>query len=175
LAASTAGFVVSNNLLIIAGALVGASGVILTQIMCTSMHRSLTHVLFGAFGTDDMAATTTTMTAEKAVHTIDAEEGAMMLAYAHSVIIVPGYGMAVAQAQHAVHELAELLKSRGVEVTYAIHPVAGRMPGHMNVLLAEANVPYTELVDMDVINPAFEHTDVVLIIGANDIVNPAAR
>ena len=122
-----------------------------------------------------MAATTTTMTAEKAVHTIDAEEGAMMLAYAHSVIIVPGYGMAVAQAQHAVHELAELLKNCGVEVTDAIHPIAGRMPGHMHVLLAEANVPYTELVDMDVINPAFEHTDVVLIIGANDIVNPAAR
>ena len=139
------------------------------------MNRSLVQVLFGAFGTGDLVTDATPLTPEKTVHTIDTEEGAMLLAYARFVVIVPGYGLAVAQAQHAVRELAELLKSRGVEVTYAIHPVAGRMPGHMNVLLADANVPYTELVDMDVINPAFEHTDVALVIGANDIVNPAAR
>ncbi len=175
LAASAAGFVLQNNLLIIAGALVGASGVILTQIMCHAMNRSLRHVLFGTFGTDTAVVGGTTTPEAKPVHTIDAEEAAMMLAYAHSVIIVPGYGMAVAQAQHAVHDLAEQLKSRGVQVTYAIHPVAGRMPGHMNVLLAEANVPYDALADMDMINPAFEHTDVALVIGANDIVNPAAR
>ena len=175
LAASAAGFVLQNNLLIIAGALVGASGVILTQIMCHAMNRSLAHVLFGTFGTDSAVADGTVTTEAKPVHRIDVEEAAMMLAYAHSVVIVPGYGMAVAQAQHAVHDLAEQLKSRGVQVTYAIHPVAGRMPGHMNVLLAEANVPYDALADMNTINPAFEHTDVALVIGANDIVNPAAR
>jgi NAD(P) transhydrogenase subunit beta len=176
LAASMTGFVVHNQLLIIAGALVGASGLILTQMMCRSMNRSLPHVLFGALGSDghdtqrrDAAA------AERTLHRIDAEEAAMVLTYARQVVIVPGYGMAVAQAQHAVHELVELLKAHGVVVKYAIHPVAGRMPGHMNVLLAEANVPYTELYDMDDINPEFEHTDVALVIGANDIVNPAAR
>jgi NAD(P) transhydrogenase subunit beta len=175
LAASATGFVVQNAVLITAGALVGASGLILTQIMCHSMHRSLAHVLFGAFGVDKLARGSTTAVRDTVVHSIDAAEGAMLLAYARAVVIVPGYGMAVAQAQHAVHELATILKRRGVQVTYAIHPVAGRMPGHMNVLLAEANVPYTELVDMEVINPAFEHTDVALVIGANDIVNPAAR
>jgi NAD(P) transhydrogenase subunit beta len=175
LAASAVGFVVQNTLLITAGALVGASGVILTQIMCQSMHRSLAHVLFGAFGVSKLACGGTAAGRDTGVHSIDAAEAAMLLAYARAVVMVPGYGMAVAQAQHAVHELAEVLKRRGVEVTYAIHPVAGRMPGHMNVLLAEANVPYTDLVDMEVINPAFEHTDVALVIGANDIVNPAAR
>ena len=175
LAASAAGFVVHNPLLISVGALVGASGVILTQIMCASMHRSLAHVLFGAFGTAEQAIGPTALTADKVVRSVDVEEAAMMLAYARTVIMAPGYGMAVAQAQHAVAELAAQLKSHGVEVVYAIHPVAGRMPGHMNVLLAEANVPYTDLVDMEVVNPVFEHTDVALVIGANDIVNPAAR
>jgi NAD(P) transhydrogenase subunit beta len=176
LAASMTGFVVHNQLLIIAGALVGASGIILTQMMCRSMNRSLPHVLFGAFGTDERGGVRgAAAQADQSFRSIDAEEAAMMLTYAHQVVIVPGYGMAVAQAQHAVHELVELLKRHGVVVKYAIHPVAGRMPGHMNVLLAEANVPYTELYDMDDINPEFEHTDVALVIGANDIVNPAAR
>lgn len=175
LAASAAGFVVQNPLLIIAGALVGASGVILTQMMCTSMNRSLAYVLFGAFGAGGEAADATVSSGEKVVRRIDLEEAAMMLAYARTVVIVPGYGMAVAQAQHAVYELTSQLKQHGVEITFAIHPVAGRMPGHMNVLLAEANVAYTDLTDMEVINPVFEHTDVALVIGANDIVNPAAR
>jgi NAD(P) transhydrogenase subunit beta len=174
LAASAAGFVLQNPLLIIAGALVGASGTILTQMMCKSMHRSLAHVLFSAFGSGD-AVTGAAASGEKVIHRVDVEEAAMMLAYAHTVIIVPGYGMAVAQAQHAVYELAAQLKSHGVEILYAIHPVAGRMPGHMNVLLAEANVAYTELADMDVVNPMFERADVALVIGANDIVNPAAH
>lgn len=175
-AASLTGFVIANTLLIVAGALVGASGLILTQIMCRAMNRSLLHVLFGTFGSR-MATSGAVVTAagDAVVHAIDAEEGAMMLAYARQVIIVPGYGMAVAQAQHVVRELAELLKGRGVVLKYAIHPVAGRMPGHMNVLLAEANVPYHDLYDMDDINPEFEHADVALVIGANDIVNPAAR
>lgn len=178
LAASVAGFILMNNMLIIAGALVGASGIILTQIMCKAMNRSLASVLFGAFG----AGGSTTAggaaaggTIDKTVHSIDVEESAMMLGYARSVVIVPGYGMAVAQAQHAVRELADQLDRLGVEVKYAIHPVAGRMPGHMNVLLAEANVPYTQLYDMDDINPQLDETDVALIIGANDVVNPAAR
>jgi NAD(P) transhydrogenase subunit beta len=174
LAASAAGFVLQNPLLIIAGALVGASGTILTQMMCKSMHRSLAHVLFSAFGSGD-AVTGAAASGEKVIHRVDVEEAAMMLAYAHTVIIVPGYGMAVAQAQHAVYELAAQLKSHGVEILYAIHPVAGRMPGHMNVLLAEANVAYTELADMDIVNPMFERADVALVIGANDIVNPAAH
>jgi NAD(P) transhydrogenase subunit beta len=174
LAASAAGFVLQNPLLIIAGALVGASGMILTQMMCKSMHRSLAHVLFSAFGSGD-AVTGAAASGEKVTHSVDVEEAAMMLAYAHTVIIVPGYGMAVAQAQHAVYELAAQLKSHGVEILYAIHPVAGRMPGHMNVLLAEANVAYTELADMDIVNPMFERADVALVIGANDIVNPAAH
>ncbi|MDY7008469.1 MAG: NAD(P)(+) transhydrogenase (Re/Si-specific) subunit beta [Cyanobacteriota bacterium] len=177
LAASAAGFVVMNNMLIIAGALVGASGIILTVIMCKGMNRSLTNVLFAAFGTGEGGgpAAATGGTTDKAVRSIDPEEGAMMLGYARSVVIVPGYGMAVAQAQHSVRELTDQLEGLGVEVKYAIHPVAGRMPGHMNVLLAEANVPYPQLYDMDDINPQFDQADVALVIGANDVVNPAAR
>lgn len=175
LAASAAGFVVMNNMLIIAGALVGASGLILTQIMCKAMNRSLISVLFGAFGKAGAAGGGAAAQIDKTVHSIDPEEGAMMLGYARSVVIVPGYGMAVAQAQHTVRELGDQLERLGVEVKYAIHPVAGRMPGHMNVLLAEANVPYTQLYDMDDINPQLEQTDVALVIGANDVVNPAAR
>lgn len=176
LAASAAGFVVMNNMLIIAGALVGASGIILTAIMCKAMNRSLTNVLFAGFGTGGgTAAAASGEKVDKTVHSIDPEESAMMLGYARSVAIVPGYGMAVAQAQHAVRELADQLDRLGVEVKYAIHPVAGRMPGHMNVLLAEANVPYEQLYDMDDINTEFERTDVALVIGANDVVNPAAR
>ncbi|GBF80475.1 NAD(P)(+) transhydrogenase (Re/Si-specific) subunit beta [Aphanothece sacrum] len=176
LAASAAGFILMNNMLIVAGALVGASGIILTQIMCKAMNRSLVSVLFGAFGSAGGTVVGGSGTAtDKVVHSIDTEEGAMMLGYARSVVIVPGYGMAVAQAQHTVRELASQLEKMGVEVKYAIHPVAGRMPGHMNVLLAEANVPYNQLYDMDDINPQFEQTDVALIIGANDVVNPAAR
>jgi len=179
LAASAAGFVVGNSMLIIAGALVGASGIILTVIMCKGMNRSLTNVLFAAFGSNEGggagAAASGGSGTQKAVKTVDPEEGAMMLGYARSVVIVPGYGMAVAQAQHAVRELSDQLDRLGVEVRYAIHPVAGRMPGHMNVLLAEANVPYDRLYDMEDINPQFEQTDVALVIGANDVVNPAAR
>lgn len=178
LAASAAGFVVMNNMLIIAGALVGASGLILTEIMCKGMNRSLPNVLFSAFGGGGPAggASGGSATAEdKVVRSIGSEEGAMMLGYARNVVIVPGYGMAVAQAQHSVRELADQLEGLGVEVKYAIHPVAGRMPGHMNVLLAEANVPYPQLYDMDDINPQLEETDVALVIGANDVVNPAAR
>jgi NAD(P) transhydrogenase subunit beta len=176
IAASAAGFVVMNNMLIIAGALVGASGLILTQIMCKAMNRSLPSVLFGSFGKAAASGgDTATAQGDKTVRGIDAEEGAMMLGYARSVVIVPGYGMAVAQAQHTIRELADQLERLGVDVKYAIHPVAGRMPGHMNVLLAEANVPYEQLSDMDDINPQFEQTDVALVIGANDVVNPSAR
>jgi NAD(P) transhydrogenase subunit beta len=175
-AASAAGFVLMNNMLIIAGALVGASGIILTELMCRAMNRTLINVLFSAFGssktTSDGAVASTD---DRTVRSIDADQGAMMLGYARSVVIIPGYGMAVAQAQHAVRELSDQLERLGVEVKYAIHPVAGRMPGHMNVLLAEANVPYTQLYDMDDINTEFERTDVALVIGANDVVNPAAK
>ncbi len=177
LAASAAGFVLANNILIIAGALVGASGIILTEIMCRAMNRTLANVLFSAFGSKQtaVAGSAAAGSQDKTVRSIDAEEGAMMLGYAKSVVIVPGYGMAVAQAQHSVRELADQLERLGVDVKYAIHPVAGRMPGHMNVLLAEANVPYTQLYDMEDINPEFERVDVALVIGANDVVNPAAR
>lgn len=177
IAASAAGFVVVNNMLIIAGALVGASGLILTQIMCKAMNRPLTNVLFSAFGGSNSSSSGAGGAAQgdQSVRTLDLEEGAMMLGYARSVVIVPGYGMAVSQAQHTVRELADQLERLGVDVRYAIHPVAGRMPGHMNVLLAEANVPYPQLYDMDDINPEFERTDVALVIGANDVVNPAAR
>jgi len=177
LAASAAGFVVMNNMLIIAGALVGASGLILTEIMCKGMNRSLVSVLFGAFGGGESGApgASGSDAADKVVRSIGSEEAAMMLRYARSVVIVPGYGMAVAQAQQAIQELVVLLEQGGVDVRYAIHPVAGRMPGHMNVLLAEANVPYTQLYDMDEINPQFEQTDVALVVGANDVVNPGAR
>jgi NAD(P) transhydrogenase subunit beta len=175
-AASAAGFVVMNNMLIIAGALVGASGLILTQIMCKAMNRSLFSVLFGAFGKAGGASGGAGGGAgDKNVRSVDPEEAAMMLGYARSVVVVPGYGMAVAQAQHSVRELADQLEKLGVDVKYAIHPVAGRMPGHMNVLLAEANVPYTQLYDMDDINQQFDQTDVALVIGAHDVVNPAAR
>ncbi len=176
LAAAAAGFVVDSRVLIIAGSLVGASGLILTNIMCVGMNRSLANVLFGAVGTADVVAGSVGAGAAAGqVRDVQAEEAAMILAYAKSVIFVPGYGMAVAQAQHAVRELADVLKERGVDVKYAIHPVAGRMPGHMNVLLAEANVPYDELFDMDEINHAFKTTTVAVVIGANDVVNPAAR
>jgi NAD(P) transhydrogenase subunit beta len=176
LAVSAVGFALAHQALIIAGALVGASGLILTRLMCRAMHRSLASVLFGGFGTGDRLAATAPSAAEAPhVRRIDAEEAALLLGYARSVVIVPGYGMAAAQAQHAVGELAAQLERRGIDVKYAIHPVAGRMLGHMNVLLTEANVPYAQLYDMDAINPAFEKTDVALVVGANDIVNPAAR
>ena len=177
LAASAAGFILMNNVLIVSGALVGASGLILTQIMCKAMNRSLPSVLFGAFGSAGGSASGggAATDYDKTVRSLEAEEGAMMLGYAKSVVIVPGYGMAVAQAQHSIRELADQLENLGVDVRYAIHPVAGRMPGHMNVLLAEANVPYNQLYDMDDINPEFERTDVALVVGANDVVNPAAR
>jgi H+-translocating NAD(P) transhydrogenase subunit beta len=177
IAASAAGFVLMNNILIIAGALVGASGIILTQIMCKGMNRTLASVLFGAFGGAQVNSRGggSGVIESRIAKTVDSAECAMMLAYARSVVIVPGYGMAVAQAQHNVRELADRLEQLGVDVKYAIHPVAGRMPGHMNVLLAEANVPYPQLYDMDDINPQFERTDVALVIGANDVVNPSAR
>ncbi len=177
LAASAAGFVLRNNVLIIGGALVGASGIILTQIMCRAMNRSLANVLFGAFGAAaDTAGGAGTGDGEaRMVREVTAEDAAILMGYARSVVIVPGYGLAVAQAQHQVRDLANLLEAQGVDVKYAIHPVAGRMPGHMNVLLAEANVPYDKLWEMERINPEFERTDVALVIGANDVVNPAAR
>ncbi len=172
IAASAAGFIILNNVLIVAGSLVGASGLILTNIMCKAMNRSLTNVLFGGFG----ATTSTTTTAVQGeVKAITAEDAYFILEAANSVIFVPGYGMAVAQAQHTVRELAELLEANGCEVKYAIHPVAGRMPGHMNVLLAEANVPYEQLVEPDDVNPIMPTIDVAVVIGANDVVNPAAR
>jgi H+-translocating NAD(P) transhydrogenase subunit beta len=174
LAAAMTGFVLSNNVLIISGALVGASGLILTQIMCKAMNRSLTNVLFGAFGAQ--VATIGGASADgKVVRDVTAEDAAILMSYARSVIFVPGYGLAVSQAQHQVRELADLLQQKGVDVKYAIHPVAGRMPGHMNVLLAEANVPYPQLVEMEKINPEFPRADVAVVIGANDVVNPAAR
>ncbi len=175
LAGSAAGFVVMNNMLIVAGALVGASGLILTQIMCKAMNRSLLSVLFSGFGSGETIVSADGSPIQGTIRQVDAEEAAMMMGYARSVVIVPGYGMAVAQAQHAVREMAEILERLGVEVKYAIHPVAGRMPGHMNVLLAEANVPYSQLYDMEDINPQFPYVDVALVIGANDVVNPSAR
>ncbi len=174
-AAAMAGFVIGNPVLIIAGALVGASGTILTNLMATAMNRSVLNILAGGFGTGDSAAGAVTAAGGASVREISADDAAIQLAYAQSVIIVPGYGLAVAQAQHQVRELAELLESKGVDVKYAIHPVAGRMPGHMNVLLAEANVPYPQLKEMDEINPDFERCDVALVVGANDVTNPAAR
>lgn len=173
LAASMAGFVLGNNLLIISGALVGAAGLILTNIMCTAMNRSLGSVLFGAFG--ESGGVAAAYSGDKAFQQTSADDTAIQCAYARKVVITPGYGLAVAQAQHVLKEVAQLLENRGVEVKYGIHPVAGRMPGHMNVLLAEADVPYDQLYDMEQINPEFASTDVVLIIGANDVVNPAAK
>jgi NAD(P) transhydrogenase subunit beta len=175
LAAAATGFVLQNNVLIISGALVGASGTLLTLLMGKAMNRSITNVLFGAFGAIKESSGGSSSTAGQNVRSVSADDVAALCAYANQVIVVPGYGMAVAQAQHSVRELADQLEKRGVEVKYAIHPVAGRMPGHMNVLLAEANVPYPALYDMDDINPEFERTDVALIIGANDVTNPAAR
>ena len=170
LAACAAGFAIHNNILIVAGALVGAAGIILTNIMCKAMNRSLANVLFSGFG-----AVKTASKVEGEVKPINAEDAQLILEAASSVAFVPGYGMAVAQAQHVVRELGEILEKNGAEVSYAVHPVAGRMPGHMNVLLAEANVPYDQLVEMDDINPRIEHIDVAVVIGANDVVNPAAR
>lgn len=172
-AACAAGFMVSNNLLIVAGALVGASGLILTRIMCRAMNRSLRNVLFSGFGAV-IAQKSGEDGAQGTIHPASAEDVYAILEAAGSVAIVPGYGLAVAQAQHAVKELGDLLEKNGTEVTYAIHPVAGRMPGHMNVLLAEANVPYDQLVEMDDINARVDNIDVCLVIGANDVVNPAA-
>ena len=177
LAAAATGFVLSNNALIIGGTLVGASGTLLTVLMGRAMNRSLANVLFGAFGAAPSgggAAAAVSMDG-KVAREITADDTAVMLAYAKQVMIVPGYGLAVAQAQHATRELADLLEARGVHVKYAIHPVAGRMPGHMNVLLAEASVPYPQLLDMDEANPEFPRTDVALVVGANDVTNPAAR
>ena len=170
LAACAAGFAISNNILIVAGSLVGAAGMILTNIMCKAMNRSLANVLFSGFG-----AVKTATKVEGEVKPIVAEDAYLILEAASSVTFVPGYGMAVAQAQHVVRELGELLEGNGADVTYAVHPVAGRMPGHMNVLLAEANVPYDQLVEMDDINPRISNIDVAVVIGANDVVNPAAR
>lgn len=173
LAASAAGFAIGNSVLIVAGSLVGASGLILTRIMCKAMNRSLLNVLLGGFG--QAAESQTTSQVQGEATEISIEDAYLMLEAAQRVIIVPGYGMAVAQAQHVVHELAELLEKNDTEVEYAIHPVAGRMPGHMNVLLAEANVAYEKLVEPDDVNPIMDATDIAIVIGANDVVNPAAR
>jgi H+-translocating NAD(P) transhydrogenase subunit beta len=174
-AVAMAGFVINNTGLIIAGALVGASGGILTKLMADAMNRSIPNIMLGGFGSGDAAAAIAGGPAGAGVQPIAADDAAIQLAYASKVIIVPGYGLAAAQAQHEVAALADLLESRGVDVSYAIHPVAGRMPGHMNVLLAEANVPYPLLKEMDEVNPEFDRTDVALVIGANDVTNPAAR
>ena len=175
LAAAATGFVLLNNILIIAGSLVGASGLILTRIMCRAMNRSLTDVLFGNMSTHAASTSPADSIYAGRVKSTSAEEVALLLDTAHRVVIVPGYGMAVAQAQHAVADLTQLLEQRGIEVEFGIHPVAGRMPGHMNVLLAEASISYEQLKDLDEINASFDQTDVVLIIGANDVVNPLAR
>lgn len=176
LAAAAAGFVLNNMMLIVGGSLVGAAGLILTSIMCKAMNRSLSNVIFGAFGAAVQGAITIPgRDVNRPVRDVTAEDAAITLGYAQSVIVVPGYGLAVAQAQHQVRELADLLEARGVNVSYAVHPVAGRMPGHMNVLLAEANVPYDKLYDLDQINDEFGRTDVAVVIGANDVVNPDAR
>ena len=174
LAASATGFAIGNNVLIVAGALDGASGFILSILMSKAMNRSFANVLFGAFG-GEVAAASTKSSEGVTTRSVSAEDAAMRIGYARNVIIIPGYGMAVAQAQHAVRELAELIEKRGGRVRFAIHPVAGRMPGHMNVLLAEANVPYDHLFDLDEINEEFHACDVALVIGANDVTNPAAK
>ncbi len=174
IAAATSGFILENTVLIVSGSLVGASGIILTQIMCRAMNRSLTNVLFGVMAPGGAMIDADAIYAGK-VKSAQAEEIAMILETARRVVIVPGFGMAMSQAQHAVRELMDVLEERGTEVEFAIHPVAGRMPGHMNVLLAEAEVPYDKLVEMDRINPTFEQTDVAIVIGANDVTNPMAR
>ncbi len=173
-AAAATGFVLMNNGLIIAGSLVGASGLILTNIMCKGMNRSLANVIFGAVGLEQDTKSSDSQK-QVSIKSYSTEEAAMIFDAAEKIIVVPGYGLAVAQAQHAIREVAELLESKGKQVLYAIHPVAGRMPGHMNVLLAEANIPYEQLKDLDEINPEFEDCDVSLVLGANDVVNPAAR
>jgi len=174
IAAAMAGFALGNTMLIIAGSLVGAAGLILTQIMTKAMNRSLVNVLFGAFGAQTSSAAAGGEQ-DKAVREATPDDAAVAMAYSGTVVLVPGYGLAVARAQHQLKELSELLEERGVDVRYAIHPVAGRMPGHMNVLLAEADVPYDKLFDLDEINDRFPNTDFVLVVGANDVVNPAAR
>lgn len=173
LAAAFGGFLYGNKIMLTGGILVGSAGTLLTLIMCKAMNRPLSNVIFGAFGGG--AATTGTTDVKGSIKDIQVSDLAVLLNYSKRVVIVPGYGLAVAQAQHVIHELELLLEERGVEVKYAIHPVAGRMPGHMNVLLAEANVDYGKLIEMDDINPEFEQTDVVLVVGANDVVNPAAK
>ena len=175
LAAAATGFELENNVLIVSGMLVGASGTLLTMMMGRAMNRSIANVLFGAFGQVTAEAAAVAAGDGGTVRSASAEDVAVMLAYAHKVVFVPGYGLAVAQAQHDVRQLADLLEAKGVEVSYAIHPVAGRMPGHMNVLLAEANVPYPQLKEMDDANPEFPRTDVAVVVGANDVVNPDAR
>jgi NAD(P) transhydrogenase subunit beta len=172
LAGAGAGFILHNHVLIVAGALVGSSGVLLTQIMCWAMNRPVTNVLFGTFG---VAVQVTGSAAGKTAQSIQPDEAATLLAYAQRVVIVPGYGLAVSRAQNETRDLMKALEARGVEVKFAIHPVAGRMPGHMNVLLAEADIPYDKLIDMEVINPELERTNVAVVLGANDVVNPAAR
>jgi len=173
-AVAMAGFVLNNPVLIIAGALVGASGAILTKLMADAMNRSILNIMLGGFGGGDAVAGAAAGPGGS-VREVSMDDAAIQLAYASEVIVVPGYGLAVAQAQHGVRELAEVLEARGVDVKYAIHPVAGRMPGHMNVLLAEANVPYTQLREMEDVNPEFDRCDVALVVGANDVTNPAAR
>jgi NAD(P) transhydrogenase subunit beta len=175
LAASATGFVLDSTVLIVSGMLVGAAGTLLTLLMARAMNRSVTNVLFGAFGQVQAVPAGARTDDGRTVRATTAEDVAVQLSFARKVIVVPGYGMAVAQAQHDVRQLADVLEERGVDVLYAIHPVAGRMPGHMNVLLAEANVPYDQLKEMDEINPEFTQTDVALVIGANDVTNPAAR
>ena len=175
IAGAATGFVLENNILIISGSLVGASGLILTRIMTKAMNRSLLNVMLGGFGVEDGTGGGGGEEETRPVKSIQPDDAATILGYSESVIIVPGYGLAVAQAQHQVRELADILKNRGISVKYAIHPVAGRMPGHMNVLLAEANVPYDELKDLDEINSEFQRTDVAIVIGANDVTNPTAR
>jgi NAD(P) transhydrogenase subunit beta len=173
-AAACGGFLYHNNVMLMGGVLVGSAGTILTIVMCKAMNRSLTNVLIGAVG-GSSAAVSSGGKSGGSVREVQATDVAILMKYAQKVIVVPGYGLAVAQAQHVVHELEGLLEAEGVEVKYAIHPVAGRMPGHMNVLLAESNVSYDKLVEMEHINPEFATTDVVLVVGANDVVNPAAK
>jgi len=175
IAACATGFVLDNSALVISGSLVGASGIILTKIMCDAMNRSLANVLFGAFGAQTESSSSGGGEEQGNVISYTPEDAAVIFSNSQKVVIVPGYGMAVAQAQHAVRELADALGEQKIDVCFAIHPVAGRMPGHMNVLLAEADVPYDKLVEMDEINPQFAETDVALVLGANDVVNPAAR
>ena len=175
IAAAITGILYGNMVMLVGGILVGSAGLILTFVMCNAMNRSLSNVIFGAFGGDANAGAITSGKTGGTIKKTTASDSAILLNYASKVVIVPGYGLAVAQAQHVIHELEVLLTKKGVDVSYAIHPVAGRMPGHMNVLLAESNVDYDKLIEMDNINPQFPNTDVVLVVGANDVVNPAAH